>query len=83
MINNTYCCYNEYIDAFEIRNGQPRGVVKTEEVNYGITFQFDINEELIAIIIPEPDILFGLHATLLKNFNCNNCGVENKYLKRG
>lgn len=72
MIKNTYCCYNEYSDKFEIRNGEPRHVVNTEECNYGIQLQFDINNELIAIIIPEPNILFGIDSILLQAFDCNN-----------
>lgn len=72
MINNTYCCYNEYLDVFEIRNGVSRDVVSKKECNYGIELHFDINEKLIAIIIPEPNLLFGIDISLLHNFNCNN-----------
>lgn len=72
MINNSYCCYNEYLDRFEIRSSQPTEVVCKKECNYGIELQFDINMQLIGIIIPEPDILFGINSSFLRNFICNN-----------
>jgi hypothetical protein len=72
MINNASCCYNTFLDTFEIRKAKQEEVVSKQECKYGIELQFDINMKLIAIIIPEPDILFGTNIQYLKDFNCDN-----------
>lgn len=69
MINNVFCVYNEYLEALEIRTGEPYKISQTIEVNYGIKLQFDINMKLIAIIIPEPEVLFGTDIEYLKGFS--------------
>lgn len=72
MINsNASCCYNTFLDTFEIRQAKPKEVVSTQECKYGIELQFDINMKLVGIIIPEPNILFGIDIKYLKDFNCN------------
>ena len=72
MLKNSNCCYNKYKDTFEIRNDVSNNAVSKLEVNYGIELHFDINTKLIAIIIPEPGILFGIDTALLEDFICNN-----------
>lgn len=72
MLKNSYCCYNKNLDVFEIRNEKSGNVVSKKECNYGIEFHFDINMNLVAIIIPEPDILFGIDVKVLQDFACNN-----------
>lgn len=72
MLKNSNCCYNKHKDTFEIRNDDSNNVVSKLEVNYGIELHFDINTRLIAIIIPEPDILFGIDTIYLEDFICNN-----------
>ena len=70
--NNASCCYNTFSDTLEIRQGKSNDVVSKQECKYGIELQFDINMKLLAIVIPEPNILFGTDIKYLKDFNCKN-----------
>ena len=72
MINEVYCCYNKYLEALEIRKSEPCAVATTEEYNYGVQLQFDINMNLVGIIIPEPEVLFGVDLKYLREFTCHN-----------
>ena len=69
---NSNICYNKNLDVFEIRSENFNNVVSTKEGNYGIEFHFDINDNLVGITIPEPDILFGFDTRIFDNFICNN-----------
>lgn len=72
MIHNAYCCYNDKLDVFEIRTNNFNKVISTQEYKYGIEVHFDVNMNPVAIIIPEPDVLFGIDVKILLNFVCNN-----------
>jgi len=70
-MKNFYVCYDKNLDALEICNNKTINIVKRMTGNYGVEFGFDINDNLISILIPEPDILFGIKPKLLNSFDCN------------
>ena len=71
-INHMYACYNEVLDRFEIYNGINNQVVTNIKGKYGIEMGLDINNDPVSILIPEPDVLFGIKSQFLRNFSCNH-----------
>lgn len=71
-MTNKNLCYDKNLDILEIRDEDFSNIVSTKEGNYGIELHFDINDNLIGMSIPEPDILFGIDTKFFENFICNN-----------
>lgn len=72
MLLNAYICYDKNSDMLEIRYKDLGSIVSTKQGKYGIELHFDINDQLVGMSIPEPDMLFGIHTQFLETFICGN-----------
>lgn len=64
--------YNMFIDYEEdeliILKTPSRSPVQVITGKYGIELHVDINEHVVKIVIPEPDILFGVSIDKIESF---------------
>lgn len=68
-MQNFYDIYINYEeDTFEIVKTPSRQPVQVEDGKYGIEFHKDINGHVVKIVIPEPEILFGVSIEELESF---------------
>lgn len=71
-MENNGVFYDQFLDVFELRKCGMHNVVDKKEGNYGIEFHYDINANLVAIIIPDPSTLWGIDKDTLVQFTNNN-----------
>lgn len=68
-MKNTYNIFIDYEeDTLNIIKSPSKTPVKTFYGKYGIEFGQDINGNVVEIIIPEPDILFGIDIECIESF---------------
>ncbi len=72
IILNAYICYDKNSDMFEIRYKDSSNIVSTKQGKYGVELHFDINDQLIGMSVPEPDMLFGANIKFFETFMCSN-----------
>ena len=72
MFNNFNICYDECRNVLTIVKNTQKHAIQKIEGKYGIEIWCDINETPISIIIPEPDVLFGLNRNYLLKLVCSN-----------
>ena len=59
-------------DTLEIIKTPSKTPIQRIEGKYGIVFCQDINDNTVKIIIPEPEILFGIPIEYLQSFLISN-----------
>ena len=72
MFNNFDICYNEQTNVLTIVKNNQRNAIHKIEGKYGIEIWCDINETPISIIIPDPDVLFGINQKYFFKLVCNS-----------
>lgn len=72
MFNNFDICYDEQRNILTIVKNTQKHAVHKIEGKYGIEIWCDINETPIFIMIPDPDVLFGLNRSYLLKLVCNS-----------
>lgn len=72
MFNDFSICYDEHRNVLTIIKNSQKNAVQKIEGKYGIEIWCDINESPISIIIPDPDVLFGIKQKYLFKLVCNN-----------
>ena len=68
MQNNFNIFLDTEEDTLNIIKTPSKNPVTTIEGKYGIEFKLDINGNTVEIIIPEPDILFGVNIKNIESF---------------
>ena len=68
MKNNFNIFFDYEDDTLNIVKTPSKNPVKTIQGKYGIEFRQDINHTTVEIIIPEPDILFGVTMEDIESF---------------
>lgn len=66
MTYNIFLDYDD--DTFNIVKTPTRKPVQVIEGKYGIEFHTDINGQVVKIVIPEPDVLFGVNMKYIESF---------------
>lgn len=64
--------YDRNLDVLELRKCGIHNTVEKKQGNYGVEFHFDIESNLIAIIIPDPSTYWGISKEELVQFTNNN-----------
>lgn len=72
MFNSFNICYDEQRNILHIIKNTQKHAIHKIEGKYGIEIWCDINDAPISIIVPDPDVLFGLHKNYLLKLVCGN-----------
>lgn len=72
MFNGFNICYDEQRNILHIIKNTQKHAIRKIEGKYGIEIWCDINDVPISIIVPDPDVLFGLHRNYLLKLVCSN-----------
>lgn len=72
MFNKFDLCYNDNTNTLTIEKNIHKNIVHKIEGKYGIEIWCDINETPILIIIPDADVLLGIHRKYLLQLACDN-----------
>ena len=68
-MQNTYSIFIDYEeDTLNFIKTHSKNPVKTIEGKYGIEFHQDINGNTVGIVIPEPEIVFGVRIEDIESF---------------